>query len=80
LKSVQELCTYIFEPNDEQFLQWMTTHLSDRVSPFRHYARRLRSNFGVNWNSFIQPYSNDSLEGKINRLNMIKRVTYGVQV
>nr|WP_146552707.1 transposase [Rummeliibacillus sp. SL167] len=38
---------------------------------------KLRSDFQAVKNSFLSPYSNGLLEGQINRLKTIKRMTYG---
>lgn len=59
------------------FLQWLKPQLSDRASPFYHYARRLRSDLKAIRNAFTHSYSNGLLEGQINRLKTIKRITYG---
>lgn len=77
VESVQVLRLSFSKPNEDQFLQWMNAQLLDRTSPFHHYAHRLRSDLQAIRNSFIQPYSNGRLEGQINRLKTIKRVTYG---
>lgn len=61
----------------ETFLQWLRDQLSNKKKPFYYYALRLRSDFQAVKNSLIFPYSNGLLEGQINRLKTIKRMTYG---
>lgn len=57
--------------------EWLKPQLSDRASPFYHYARSLRSDLKAIRNEFTHSYSNGLLEGQINRLKTIKRITYG---
>ncbi len=61
----------------ETFLHWLRDQLSSKKNPFYYYAFRLRSDFQAVKNAFISPYSNGLLEGQINRLKTIKRMTYG---
>ncbi|WP_445491592.1 transposase [Niallia sp. 03133] len=48
-----------------------------KKNPFYFYALRLRSDFQAVRNSFLYLYSNGLIEGQINRLKTIKRMTYG---
>ncbi|WP_445506431.1 transposase [Niallia sp. 03190] len=59
------------------FLQWLKEQLSSKKNPFYYYALRLRSDFQAVKNSFLSTFSNGLLEGQINRLKTIKRITYG---
>jgi transposase len=61
----------------ETFLQWLKEQISSKKNPFYYYALRLRSDLQAVKNAFLSPYSNGLLEGQINRLKTIKRVTYG---
>ncbi|WP_243458095.1 transposase [Sporosarcina sp. Te-1] len=61
--SVQTLCASILEKDYPSFLEWLTVQLSDRDSPFHHYARRLRSDLRAIRNAFTHTYSNGRLEG-----------------
>jgi transposase len=61
----------------ETFLQWIKEQLSNKKNPFYQYAFKLRSDIQVVRNALLSPYSNGLLEGQINRLKMIKRMTYG---
>lgn len=61
----------------EIFLQWLREQLSSKKNPFYYYAFRLRSDIQAVKNAFLSPYSNGLLEGQINRLKTIKRMTYG---
>lgn len=61
----------------EMFLQWLRKQLSNKKNPFYYYAYRLRSDIHAVKNAFLSPYSNGLLEGQINRLKTIKRMTYG---
>lgn len=49
----------------------------EKKNPFYQYARRLRSNLQAIKNAFLLPYNNGLLEGHVNRLKTIKRMTYG---
>lgn len=60
----------------EMFLQWLREQLSSKKAPFYYYAFRLRSDIQAVKNAFLSPYSNGLLEGQINRLKTIKRMTY----
>lgn len=75
--SIQSFRSSIEERDYLGLLQWLKPQLSDRASPFHHYAKRLRSDLKAIQNAFIHPYSNGLLEGQINRLKTIKRITYG---
>lgn len=61
----------------DMFLSWLREQLSSRKNAFYHYAFRLRSDLQAVKNAFLTPYSNGLLEGQINRLKTIKRMTYG---
>lgn len=61
----------------ETFLQWLREQLSSKKNPFYYYAFRLRSDFQAVRNALVSPYGNGLLEGQINRLKTIKRMTYG---
>lgn len=61
----------------ETFLRWIHEQLSSKKQPFYHYAFRIRSDIQAVKNALTFPYSNGLLEGQINRLKTIKRVTYG---
>ena len=61
----------------ETFLQWLRQQLSSKKNPFYYYAFRLRSDFQAVKNALVLPYSNGLLEGQVNRLKTIKRITYG---
>ncbi|MEC1723077.1 transposase [Schinkia azotoformans] len=61
----------------ETFASWLREQLSSKKNPFYNYAFRLRSDIQAVKNSFLSPYSNGLLEGQINRLKTIKRMTYG---
>lgn len=61
----------------ETFLQWLKEQISSKKNPFYYYALRLRSDLQAVKNALLSPYSNGLLEGQINRLKTIKRVTYG---
>ncbi|OLN21472.1 hypothetical protein BTO30_14820 [Domibacillus antri] len=61
----------------DMFLSWLREQLSSRENAFYHYAFRLRSDLQAVKNAFLTPYSNGLLEGQINRLKTIKRMTYG---
>lgn len=61
----------------EMFLQWLRVQLSSKKNPFYYYAFRLRSDIQAVKNAFLSPFSNGLLEGQINRLKTIKRMTYG---
>lgn len=61
----------------ESFLRWLREQLSNKKNPFYYYAFRLRSDIQAVKNAFLSPYSNGLLEGQINRLKTIKRLTYG---
>lgn len=61
----------------ETFLQWLREQISSRKNPFYYYALRIRSDLQAVKNALLSPYSNGLLEGQINRLKTIKRVTYG---
>ena len=63
--------------NLETFLQWIREQLSSKKNPFYYYALRLRSDLQAVKNALLYPFSNGLLEGQINRLKTIKRVTYG---
>ncbi|WP_232329758.1 MULTISPECIES: transposase [unclassified Sporosarcina] len=76
-ESVQALRASITARDYPGFLEWLAAQLSDRASPFLHYARRLRSDLQAVRNAFTHSYSNGLLEGQINRLKTIKRITYG---
>lgn len=59
------------------FLKWLQNQLNNRKNPFYHYAFRLQSDLDAVKNAFLLPYSNGLLEGHVNRLKAIKRLTYG---
>ncbi|WP_205635680.1 transposase [Priestia filamentosa] len=61
----------------ESLLLWLKGQLSSRNQPFYYYAFRLRSDLQAVKNAFTMSYSNGLLEGQINRLKTIKRMTYG---
>jgi hypothetical protein len=61
----------------ETFLQWLKEQISSKKNSFYYYALRLRSDLQALKNTFLSSYSNGLLEGQINRLKTIKRVTYG---
>jgi transposase len=61
----------------DSFVQWLRFQLSSKKNPFYYYALRLRSDFQAVKNALSMPFSNGLLEGQINRLKTIKRVTYG---
>lgn len=61
----------------ESFLHWLKEQMSSKKNPFYHYALRLRSDIQAVKNALLSPFSNGLLEGQINRLKMIKRMTYG---
>ncbi|WML37962.1 transposase [Neobacillus sp. OS1-2] len=63
--------------NLDIFLQWIREQLSSEKNPFYYYALRLLSDLQAVKNALISPFSNGLLEGQINRLKTIKRVTYG---
>lgn len=63
--------------NLDMFLQCLREQLSSKKNPFYYYAFRLRSDLQAVKNAFLSPYSNGLLEGQINRLKTIKRMTYG---
>jgi transposase len=63
--------------NLEIFLQWVGEQISSKKNPFYYYALRLRSDLKTVKNALLSPFSNGLLEGQINRLKTIKRVTYG---
>jgi transposase len=61
----------------DTFVKWLREQLSSKKNPFYYYALRLRSDFQAVKNALFMPYSNGLLEGQINRLKTIKRITYG---
>ncbi|WP_232336890.1 transposase [Planococcus lenghuensis] len=74
---VQEYRRVIQARDYDGFLKWLTAQLSSRDQPFYQYARRLRSDLQAVKHGLLLSYSNGLLEGQINRLKMIKRMTYG---
>lgn len=65
------------DKNYDAFLGWLKQQLSHNKQPFYHYAFRLRSDLQAVKNAFMLPFTNALLEGQVNRVKMIKRLTYG---
>jgi transposase len=61
----------------DTFLLWIREQVSSKKNPFYYYALRIRSDLQAVRNALVSPYSNGLLEGQINRLKTIKRMTYG---
>lgn len=74
---VQEYRRVIQARDYDGFLKWLMAQLSSRDQPFYQYARRLRSDLQAVKHGPLLSYSNGLLEGQINRLKTIKRMTYG---
>lgn len=75
--SIQTFRKAVMEKDYPAFLRWLKGQLSNQSSPFHHYSRRLRSDLQAVKYAFMLTYSNGLLEGQINRLKTIKRLTYG---
>lgn len=75
--SIQAFRKAVIGKDYPALLRWLTTQLSDQSSPSHHYSRRLRSDLQAVKYVFMLTYSNGLLEGQINRLKTIKRLTYG---
>lgn len=76
-QEIQQFRIAIRSKEVELFLNWLRQQLTSRKKHFYYYAFRLRSDIQAIKNSLTLPYSNGLLEGQINRLKTIKRITYG---
>jgi transposase len=76
-QTIQQYRTVVEARDVEGFLQWLRDQLSSRERPSYYYAFRLRSDIQAVKNALTLPFSNGLLEGQINRLKTIKRLTYG---
>ena len=74
---VQEYRSALENRDYDAFLSWLKEQLAEKKNPFYQYARRLRSDLQAIKNAFLLPYNNGLLEGHVNRLKTIKRMTYG---
>ncbi|MBO0588353.1 transposase [Sporosarcina sp. E16_3] len=76
-KCIQSFRNVIKNCDVEGLIMWLKDQLTSKIQPFYYYAVRLRSDIQSVKNALIQPFSNGLLEGQVNRLKSIKRMTYG---
>lgn len=76
-QEIQQFRMAIRSKEVELFLNWLRQQLTSRKNHFYYYAFRLRTDIQAIKNALTLPYNNGLLEGQINRLKTIKRMTYG---
>ena len=73
----QEFTRIVRERSSTKFNEWLRSAMQSKLKEFVSFAQGLSEDYGAVMNALRYEWSNGQLEGQINRLETIKRQTYG---
>ncbi len=77
IELAQNFCTMVRERHPDRFDHWLARASASEIAPLRRFAAGLRADYDAVKASLMLPWSNDPVEGHINRLKMLKRSMCG---
>jgi transposase len=73
----QEFTRIVRERSSNQFNEWLRSSMKSTLKEFESFARGLSEDYEAVKNALRYKWSNEQLEGQVNRLKLIKRQMYG---
>lgn len=74
---VRTFATMMVKLQGDRLDDWIITVEADRLAPLASFARNLRRDIDAVRNGLTLPYSSGPVEGRINRIKMLKRQMFG---
>jgi transposase len=73
----QDFCTLVRARQADRFDDWLARTMASGVAALRRFATGLQGDYAAIKASMMLPWSNEHVEGQINRLKMLKRSMFG---
>jgi transposase len=73
----QDFAAIVRERQSDRFDSWLDRATASGVSPLRRFATGLRADYEAVKAGLTLSWSNDPVEGQLNRLKMLKRSMFG---